>query len=208
MIDASPPAALDKSPTVTLNIPPMSVPEPTEIAMLPPELEADKPHPISRAPLLPMLAVTAFNDRSSNTPTVPALLINKATLPKLVAMPTPNEMVMEPPEAVVPLLPLIVTAPLLVLPSPKARVKILLLLVNDNPETIGASPPDAPDKLPAVTLNPPPMSVPEPAEIAILQSKPDADKPPSIPRVPLSPRLLFQCVSIDHPTCPLFLRCS
>jgi hypothetical protein len=60
-------------------------------------------------------------------------------------MPMPDEMVMEPPEAVLPSPPSIVTVPLLVLPSPKTRFKILPLLVDDDPETINASPPDAPD---------------------------------------------------------------
>jgi hypothetical protein len=72
---------------------------------------------------------------------------------------------------------MIVTAPPLVLPSPKARVKLPPLLVNDNPETIDASPPAAPNKLPAFTLNTPPMLVPRPTEIAMLPSEPDVDKP-------------------------------
>jgi hypothetical protein len=72
-----------------------------------------------------------FINRSPNMPAVPGLLINTATLPELVAMPTPNEMVMEPPKAVLPSPPMIVTAPLLVLPSPKARVKLPLLLVAE-----------------------------------------------------------------------------
>ena len=59
----------------------------------------------------------------------------------------------------------------------KARVKLPpLLLVDDDPETIYASPPAAPDESPAVTLNAPPMSVPEPTEIAMLPPEPDADE--------------------------------
>ncbi len=85
-------------------------------------------------PLLPTLTVPVFKDELPNTPAVPAMLVNIATLPELVAMPTPNEMVMEPPEAVLPSPPSAVTAPLLVLPSPKARVKIQPLMVDDNPE--------------------------------------------------------------------------
>ena len=100
MIDPSPPAAPDKLQAVTLNAPPMLVPEPTEIAMLPPKLDADKPFPISKAPLLPTLAVPVLNDRSPNTTAVPALHVNMATLPELVAVPTPNEMVMESPKTV------------------------------------------------------------------------------------------------------------
>ncbi len=130
MINASPPAAPNELPVVTLSTPPMLVPDPTEIAMLLPEPDADKPLPISRAPLSPTFAVPVFNNRSPNMPIVPALLINMAMLHKIVAMPTPNEMVMEPPEAVLPSTPSIVTAPPLVLPSPEARVKLMPLLVN------------------------------------------------------------------------------
>jgi hypothetical protein len=121
-IDASLPAGCDKSPAVTLYTPPMLVPEPTEISMLPPEPDKDKPLPMPKAPLLPTLAVSVFNDRSPNMPTVPELLFDMATLPELVAMLKPNEMVKEPPEAVLPLPLSIVTPPPLVLPSPKARV--------------------------------------------------------------------------------------
>jgi hypothetical protein len=101
-------------------------------------------------------------------PAVPTLLINMATLPKLVAVPTPDEKVMEPPKAILPSPPLIATVPPIVLPSPKARVKHLPLLVNDDPETIDASPPAALDESPAITLDTPPMLVPEPTEIAML----------------------------------------
>ena len=58
------------------------------------------------------------------------------------------------PQAILLSLPSIVTAPLLVLPSPEVRVK---LLVDGNPETIDASPPAAFGKSPAVTVNTPPM---------------------------------------------------
>ncbi len=44
-----------------------------------------------------MLAVPVLNNRSPDTPAVPALLVDTATLPELVAVPTPDEMVMEPP---------------------------------------------------------------------------------------------------------------
>ncbi len=125
--------------------------------MLPPELDAEEPLPIPKAPLLPTLAVPVLNDRSPDTTEVPTLLINTAMLPELVAVPTLDEMVMDLPKAVLPLPPSTVTAPPLVLPSPKARVKLLLLLVADNPEMIDASLPAAPDKLPAATLNAPPM---------------------------------------------------
>jgi hypothetical protein len=142
-IDPSPPAALDKSPAVTLNAPPMLAPEPTEIAKLPPKLNADEPFLISKVSLLPTLAILALNNRLSNTPAVPELLVDMAKPSEPVAVPTPDEMVMEPPKAVLPFLPSIVTVPPLVLPSPKARVELPLLLVDDNPETIDASPPAA-----------------------------------------------------------------
>ncbi len=54
------------------------------------------------------------------------------------------------------------------LPSPEARVKLPPLLVDDYTETMDASPPAAPDMLPVVTLNAPPMSMLEPTEIAML----------------------------------------
>jgi hypothetical protein len=168
----------------------MLVLEPTEIAMLPPELDTDKPLSISMAPLSPTLAVAVFNDRLPNTPAVPELLNNTGTLTELVAMPAPDEMVMELPKAVlVTSSPSIITAPLLVLPSPKARVKIPPLLVDDDPETINTSLPAAPEEFPAITLNTPLMLVPEPTEIAMLSPEPDADKPLSISRAPLLPTL-------------------
>jgi hypothetical protein len=98
-IDASPPATPDKLPAITLNAPPMLVPEPTEIAMLTPKPDADKPLPMPKVPLLPTFAGPVFNNRSPDTPAVHALLFDTATLPELVAMPTPDEMVMELPEA-------------------------------------------------------------------------------------------------------------
>ncbi len=98
------------------------------IAMLLPEPDTDKPFLISRVPLSPTFTVPVFNNESPNTPTVPVLLVDTVMLPKLLAVPTPNEVMMEPPEAVLPLMSSIVTAPPLVLSSPEARVKILLLL--------------------------------------------------------------------------------
>jgi hypothetical protein len=123
-------------------------------------------------------------------------------------MPMPNEMVMEPPEAVLQSPPSIVTAPPLVLPFPKARVKIPLLLVDDDPEMIVTSPPAAPDKLPAITLNAPVMLVLEPNEMALLLPKPDADKPLPMPKMPLSPTLtvpVFNNRSPNTPAVPVLL---
>jgi hypothetical protein len=155
-----------------------------------------------------MLTVPVFNDRSPNMPTIPALFANTAMLPKLVAMPTPDKMLTEPPEAVLPLPPSIVPAPPLVSPSPKARVKLPPLLVDDNPETIDASPPAAPDKLPAALLNAPPMLVPEPTEIVLLPPEPDANKPLLISKVPLLPMLavpVFIDRSLNMPAFPALL---
>jgi hypothetical protein len=144
-IDTSSPAAPGKLPAVTLNAPPMLVAEPTEIAMLPPKPDADEPLPISKAPLLHKLVPPVFNNESPNTPTVPALLVNMAMLPKLVAVPMPNEMVMEPPKAILPSPPSIITATPVVLPSPVARVKLPPLLVYVLPLS------------PLLSLTPPPL---------------------------------------------------
>jgi hypothetical protein len=152
-----------------------------------------------KAPLSPTLAVPVFNDRSPNMPSVPVLLFDTATLPKLVAVPMPDEMVMEPPEAVLPLVPTTVTAPPLVLPSPKARVKLPSLLVNDGPETIDASPLAATNESPAITLKDPPMLVPEPAEIAMLTPKPDADEPLLIYKAPLLSTLAVPVFNNESP---------
>jgi hypothetical protein len=125
---------------------------------------------------------------------------------ELVAVPMPNEMVMEPPKAVLPSPPSIVTAPLLVLPSPEARVKLPPLLVDENPETIDESPPAAPAQLPAVTLNAPPMLVPESTEIAMLPFKPMQTSHSQYPRRHCCIPFQFQCSTIDHPTCLLLLH--
>jgi hypothetical protein len=59
MIDTSPPTAPKELTAVTLEAPPMSVPEPTEIE---PPQDAHKPLLISKAPLLPTLAVPLLNN--------------------------------------------------------------------------------------------------------------------------------------------------
>jgi hypothetical protein len=201
MIDTYTPAASDKLPAITLNTPPMSVLEPTDIAMLPPKPDADEPLAISKAPLLLMLAVQVFINRSPNTLAVPALLVDTAMLPMLVAMPTPDEMVTEPPKAILPSPPLIVTAPPLVLPSPEARVELLPLLVAYNLEMIDASFQDAPNKLPVITLNALLMLVPEPTEIAQTSHSQRPRRHCCLP---------FQSLGsmIDHSTCLLFLHYS
>ena len=99
----------------------MSVLEPTENAMLLPELDADNPDQKSTVPLLSTVASPVLNGRSLNTPTVPLLLVDTATLSKPVDMPTPDEIVMKPPEAVLTLPSSILTTSPLVVPSPKAK---------------------------------------------------------------------------------------
>jgi hypothetical protein len=91
----------NESPAVTLNAPPMSMPEP-EIAMLPHEQDAYDPFPISNAPLLPELVDPVVHDYSPKTPAVPSLFIDTATFPKLVTMLTPDEMVNEPLKTILP----------------------------------------------------------------------------------------------------------
>jgi hypothetical protein len=202
MIDASHLAAPDELPAGTLNTPPMSVPEPAEIAMLPPEPDADKPLQTPKAPLLPTtLAVPVFINRSPNMPAVPALLFVTATLLALVALPTPDEIVMEQPEAILPLVPAIVTAPPLcchLLRPESSSCHCWSMTIQKqwmHPLWLLA----ACNKLPAFTLNAPPMLVPEPTEIAMLPPKPDADKPLPTPKVPLLPTLAIPVIISRSP---------
>ena len=65
-------------------------------------MNTDNPGPKSTVPLLPMVAFPVLNGR----PVVPPLLMDTTMLLELVAVPTPNEMVMEPSEAVLPTVPL------------------------------------------------------------------------------------------------------
>jgi hypothetical protein len=82
-IDACSSANPNKSPAVTLKAPLMSMPEPTEIAMLPHEQDAYDPFSISNAPLLPELSDPVSHNYLPKTPANPALLVNMATSPKL-----------------------------------------------------------------------------------------------------------------------------
>jgi hypothetical protein len=102
----------------------------TGITTLPPNLDPDGPLPRCTSPLGPALAVSVHKDGSLNTPTVPTLLVDIATFPKHVSVPIPNGMLMDLPEAAVSSPPSIVTATLLVLPSPKLRPKLPLLQVH------------------------------------------------------------------------------
>ncbi len=102
MIEALTPVAADESPANMLNAPPLPSPASTEIEMLPPESGADDPLPMSTTPLSPTLALPVFHDKAPDTLDTPALLVDIAALSELVAVPTPDEIVMEPPKAVAP----------------------------------------------------------------------------------------------------------
>ncbi len=58
--NASPLAAPNKSPAVSLKASPILVPERTEIAVLPLEPDADKLIPIPKVPLSPTLAIPRY----------------------------------------------------------------------------------------------------------------------------------------------------
>ena len=92
---------------------------------------------------------------------------------------------MEPPKAKVPSPQSIATAPLIMLPSPDARVKLPPLLVDDNPAIIKEAPPASAEESPAMTLNAPPLPLPEPTEIAMPPPDPEADEPLPIVTLPL-----------------------
>ncbi len=62
-------------------------------------------------------------------PAVPASL-HTAALPEHVANPTPNGIGNGAPKAILPSLPSIITAPSLVTPSPKVRVKLLFMVIQ------------------------------------------------------------------------------
>ncbi len=148
---------------------------------------------------MPTLRVPVLNNRSPDTPTVPALLVDTTTIPELVAVPMPDGIVMEPSEAALPSPPSIVTVPPLVLPIPEARVKLPPMLVDVDPETTDPTPLAAPDELLAVTLNAPPMLVPEPTKIAMLPPEPDTDEPLPISKAPLSHTLTVQVLNNRSP---------
>ena len=94
MIEAAPPDSPEESPAETLNVPPLPSPEPTEIAMLPPDPLADDPLPRLTRPLVPTLAAPVLKDKSPDTPEAPALLLDTDTL-EFVSAPTPDEITMD-----------------------------------------------------------------------------------------------------------------
>ena len=60
-------------------------PEPTEIPMLPPDPEADKPLPIATAPLVSLLAVPLLKVKALDTPKAPACLVDADTCISLLS---------------------------------------------------------------------------------------------------------------------------
>jgi hypothetical protein len=120
-------------------------------------------------------------------PEVPA----KDTLPALVSVPSTDTTAIDPARVVVPSPPSIATPPPLVEPSPelRLRVKLPLLLVGDDPAVIEEDPPDSPEdsladppecpeEPPAVRLNDPSLSLPEPTEVPELSPDPGDGFPP------------------------------
>jgi len=61
--------------------------------MLPPEPDADEPLPMLTSPPVPTDTVPVLKDKSPNTPELPALLFDTDTLPELMSVPTPDEIV-------------------------------------------------------------------------------------------------------------------
>jgi hypothetical protein len=141
--------------------------------------------PLAAPNKLPAILLNASQMPVPEMSAVPASF-HMATLFEHVANRMPGKIWMESPKAMLPLPPSAVSAPLLVSPCPKVRVK---LLVDGGLETINTSPPAAPDKLPAVSSNASPMLVPLPTDIAVLPLESDADEPLPISKVPLSPML-------------------
>lgn len=111
-------------------------------------------------------------------PDVPGLF-DKDTPPALDPVPSTDETVTEPPRVVVPPPPSVVTAPPLASPSPelRLRVKLPLLLVNDESAVMEEDPPESPES-PAVRLNVPSLSLLEPVEIPELSPDPVDGFPP------------------------------
>ena len=116
--------ALVASPAIILRLYPASELDFTEIAMLPPDPEADEPLPIVTAPLVPTLAVPLLKVKAPDTPELPAFLLDTDTLPELVAKPSPYTIVMDPPKAMASTPPSTVASPHDVLLAPAAKFKL------------------------------------------------------------------------------------
>ncbi len=151
----SPEAMLPSLPSV-VTAPPLVSPSPeVRVKLLvngdPESIDASSPAASDESPAV-------LSNASPMSMLVVPALFGTAMLFGHVADPAPDGIGMESLEAMLPLLPSIVTAPLLMSPSPKVRVK---LLVDGDPEAIGASPPAASDESPAILSNNFPMLVPE-----------------------------------------------
>ena len=131
----------EEFPALALHVPPLSSPKPTDIAIVPLDLEVDKPLQRSTAPLVRTLAVPVLKDKPPNILKCPALLVDTDILHELVSIPAPNTIVMDTPKAVILTPPLITTAPLDVAPALEVRVKLPLPLLDDNLEIIKVPPP-------------------------------------------------------------------
>ena len=99
IIEGAPQASKENSPDVTLNVPPLPMSEPTDTAILLPDSEADGSLPMFTAQLRPALAVLVRKDNSPDTTKVPVLLVGTDTFPKLVSVPAPDKILMDPPES-------------------------------------------------------------------------------------------------------------
>ena len=110
--------------------------------------------------------------------------------------PTTDEILFDQPKAAVPWPPAIVTAPLLVLSSLEARVKLLSLLVEADLAIIKAATPPSPKELPAVTLNV------EPTDTARLPPDLEADAPLPTFTEPLGPALAVPVLKVNSPDMP------
>jgi hypothetical protein len=98
-MEAAPPLLADDDPAVIDVVPPTPSPEPMLITMSPPDSEADEPLTRLTSPLSPTDAIPALIKKLPLTPVVPALSVETLTAPKLVNVPMPEAMAMEPPKA-------------------------------------------------------------------------------------------------------------
>ena len=114
--------------------------------MPPPEPDADDPLKMLTPPLSPTEEMPVANERSPDTPAVPALLVEIDTLPELVSVPTPDAIAISPPSDVEPSPPSRLTEPPATLPSPEERVKLPPSLDDDEPARSDAAPPFAADE--------------------------------------------------------------
>ena len=105
-----------------------------------------------------------------------------------MSVPTPDDTVMEPPKAVVPVPPVRLIAPPDVLPSPEARLR---------------SPPLPPVDDPAVKEAAPPAPSPDPTDTDTSPPEPDADDPLPRLKAPLVPAVAWPVLKDRSPLTPL-----